>query len=123
MNEDIIVVGARTFDEINAINNYMENPFFVGLICKEDKLTKRFVKREDRYMSSNDAERIFEKRRWTEKKWGVEDVLDKCDIVIETDDKKPRDIADIVLKAYRKKLINRKRKVGELKNEQRRVIY
>lgn len=125
LNEEIIVVGARTFDEINAINTYMKNPFFVGLICKEDKLTKRFVKREDRYMSSNNAEKIFEKRRWTEKKWGVEDVLDKCDIVIETDDKKPRDIADIVLKAYRKKIIkiNRKIKLGELKNEQRRVIY
>lgn len=123
LDEDIILVGARTFDEINAINKYMKNPFLIGLICKEDKLTQRFVKREDRYMSSNNAERIFEKRRWVEKKWGVEEVLDKCDILIETDDKKPRDVADIVLKAYSENLINKKRKLGELKNEQRRIIY
>lgn len=123
LNENIIVVGARTFAEINAINKYMKTPFFVGLICEEDKLTKRFIKREDRYMSLNNAERIFEKRRWTEKKWGVENILDKCDIIIETDDKKPRDIADIVLESYIKKLTNKKRKLGELKDEQRRIIY
>ena len=74
-------------------------------------------------MSLNNAERIFEKRRWTEKKWGVENILDKCDIIIETDDKKPRDIADIVLESYIKKLTNKKRKLGELKDEQRRIIY
>ena len=123
LNENIIIVGARTFDEVNAIKKYMKNPFLVGLVCNEDRLTKRFVKREDRYMSSNNAEKIFEKRRWTEKKWGVEEVLDTCDIVIETDDKKPRDIANITLNEYRKFWIDKKRKLGELKNERKRIIY
>lgn len=123
LNENIIIVGARTFDEINAINNYMRDPFLVGLVCKEDKLMRRFVKREDRYMGYNNAEKIFEKRRWIEKEWGVENILDKCDIVIETDEKKARDVADIVLKAYKEKIINGKGKLGELRNEQRRIVY
>lgn len=123
LNENIIIVGARTFDEVNAINKYMKDPFLLGLVCREDRLTKRFVKREDKYMSSNNAEKIFEKRRWTEKKWGVEDVLDKCDIVIETDDKKPSEIANIVLNEYKKFLSNKKRRLGELKNERKRIIY
>ncbi len=123
LNEDIIIVGARTFDEVNAINKYMKNPFLVTLVCREDRLTKRFVKREDKYMSSNNAEKIFEKRRWTEKKWGMEEVLDKCNTVIETDDKKPSDIADIVLDEYKNFLTNKKRRLGELKNERKRIIY
>lgn len=123
LNEDIIIVGARTFDEVNAINKYMKKPFLVTLVCREDRLIKRFVKREDKYMSSNNAEKIFEKRHWIEKKWGMEEVLDKCNTVIETDDKKPSDIADIVLNEYKKFLSNEKRRLGELKNEQKRIIY
>ena len=56
-------------------------------------------------------------------KWGVEDVLDKCDIVIETDDKKPSEIANIVLNEYKKFLSNKKRRLGEFKNERKRIIY
>ena len=44
LNENIIIVGARTFDEVNAINKYMKDPFLLGLACREDRLTKRFVK-------------------------------------------------------------------------------
>lgn len=121
LNENIIIVGARTFGEINSINKYMKNPFLIGLVCREDRLTKRFVKREDKYMSVDSAQKIFEKRRWTEKKWGVEEVLDACNIVIETDDKKPTEIATIVLSEYRKYLNDKKRKLGEIRNE--RNIY
>lgn len=123
LNENIIIVGARSFDEINSIHKYMRNPFLIGLVCREDRLTKRFVKREDKYMSVGNAEKIFEKRRWTEKHWGVEEVLDACNIVIETDDKKPTEIATIVLNEYRKYLNYKKRKLGEIKNERKRIIY
>ena len=53
----------------------------------------------------------------------MEDVLDKCDIVIETDDKKPSEIANIVLNEYKKFLSNKKRRLGEFKNERKRIIY
>jgi hypothetical protein len=48
------------------------------------------------------AGEIFEKRRWTENAWGVEEVLDECDIVISTDNIMPSDLATTILDEYKK---------------------
>lgn len=123
LNENIIIVGARTFDEIKSVKQYMKDPFFVGLVCNEDKLIKRFVNREYEYMNNNKAEKIFEKRRWTEKNWGVENVLEICNIIIETDNKRPNEIATQVLNEYRKFLNNKSKKIKGVENDRKRIIY
>lgn len=115
-SDNIIIVGARSFEEIAVIKEKMKTPFFVGLKCNESRLIKRFVAREYDFMQPDKAEKIFEKRRWTENQWGVDKVLYKCNIVIDTDDKKPSEIASIVLNEYRKY-------INEQNNLKERIIY
>jgi cytidylate kinase len=100
--ENIIIIGARSVQEIKTIRSRIKFPFFVGLTCGESKLVRRFITRERDFMLPDKAGEIFEKRRWTENTWGVEEVLDECDIVISTDNIMPSDLATTILDEYKK---------------------
>lgn len=122
-NENIIVIGARSFEEIRAIEQKMQYPFFVGLTCNESKLVKRFVAREYNFMQPDKAEKIFEKRRWTENMWGVEKVMHKCNLVLSTEDKMPSDLATMILDEYRKFMKEKDLLKGGILYAYKKIIY
>lgn len=99
-NENIIIVGPRSIEEINAIKNKVRFPFFVGLTCNESKLVKRFVNREYEFMRPDKAQEIFAKRRWTENNWGVDNVMHYCNIILPTDNKTPFELSTEILTKY-----------------------
>ena len=64
--DDIIIVGARTKNEVKTILSGMRHPFFVGLMCESDRLVNRFVNREAEFMDSSVAKSILRRRKDTE---------------------------------------------------------
>jgi dephospho-CoA kinase len=100
-NENIIIIGARSFCEIDVLKNKLLSPFFVGLTCEKDLLTKRFISREVEYMRPENAKKIFEKRTDTEILWGVDNILNFCDIILPTENIQPFDAVSIIIEAYK----------------------
>lgn len=109
--DDIIIVGARTKNEINAILSGMRYPFFVGLMCESDRLVNRFVNREAEFMDAGVAKSIFRKRKDTELSWGVDSVMNMCNIVLSTDNIEPEELSQYIYDAYMNFL--QKRLLGE----------
>lgn len=101
-SESIIIIGPRSKAEINAINNKIKHPFFVGLTCAEDEILRRFIKRESQFMSPEEALKVFEERRQRETKWGTEDVLNQANLILQTDNASPVDLADTIIEKYSK---------------------
>lgn len=116
----LIIIGVRNINEINSIREKLPASFFVALKCNEDKLTKRFVNREINRMEKQVASNIFEKRRNVENSWGIEDEMEKCDLIINTDYLKPSDISKKIIVEYIKFMS--KKKKGIIKNE-KRIIH
>lgn len=97
-----IIVGVRSFEEIATIDFDMKNPFYVGLMCQEDRLLKRFTNRERMFMNEAVAKDIFIKRYDIEHSWGVDDVLSKCNVVLQTDYYSPEELAEYIIIYYGK---------------------
>ncbi len=98
--DDIIIVGARSDDELDAISSRLKYPFVVSLTCEDRKQEHRFIDRENQFMRRDTAYKIFNKRIDIEKSWGVNSVLSRCDVVLETGNLYPEEIADIILHEY-----------------------
>lgn len=109
--DDIIIVGARTKNEVKTILSSMRYPFFVGLMCESDRLVNRFVNREAEFMDSSIAKSIFRRRKDTELSWGVDSVMNMCNIVLSTDNIQPDDLANYIYDAYM--VFLRKQLLGE----------
>jgi len=109
--DDIIIVGARSKNEINAILSGMRYPYFVGLMCESDRLVNRFVNREAEFMDAGVAKSIFRKRKDTELSWGVDSVMNMCNIVLSTDNIEPEELSQYIYDAYMNFL--QKRLLGE----------
>jgi dephospho-CoA kinase len=122
-DKNIIIIGARSIEEIKTIRSRMEFPFFVGLTCGESKLIRRFIIRESDFMQSNKAGEIFEKRRWIENIWGVEEVLDECNIIISTDNIIPSDLATVILDEYRKYVEEKSNLKSKIIYDNKKIIY
>ena len=99
-NEDIIIIGPRSTAEIKAIKNKIRFPFFVGLTCAEEEIVRRFIKRETKFMSLDEARKVFEERRLRETKWGTEDVLTQSNLILPTDYENPVELATIIRDRY-----------------------
>lgn len=99
-NENIIIIGARSITEIDAIKNKIHFPFFVGFTCAEEKIKRRFIKRESEFMSPDEAKKIFEERKLREEKWGMENILNQSNLILQTDYKEPIELADITISRY-----------------------
>jgi len=98
--ESLIIVGPRTTLEVTTIRKYMHIPFFVGLTCSNDILTKRFINREGEFMDSLSAKSIFSKRHDIEEMWGIAELMHYCDIVLSTDNHDPYLLADYIFASY-----------------------
>lgn len=98
--ENIIIIGARSMPEIQAIKNKIKFPFFVLLTCSEDEILKRFVKRETKFMSRDEAVKVFEERKKREGNWGVEDISGQANITLSTEHEQPSFIADTIIRRY-----------------------
>lgn len=109
--DDIIIVGARTKNEVKTILAGMRYPFFVGLMCESDRLVTRFVNREAEFMDTGVAKSIFRRRKDTELSWGVDSVMNMCHIVLSTDNIEPEDLAKYIYDAYM--IFLQKRLLGE----------
>lgn len=103
-----IIVGVRSFAEIAAIDGKMKHPFYVGLICDEDRLLHRFTNREKNYMNEDVAKNIFIRRYDIEHAWGVDDVMNKCNVVLNTDYYTPEELANYIIECYGKFLEDKK---------------
>lgn len=119
-SNELIIIGVRNIKEINFIKEKLVNPFFVALKCNEEKLTKRFINREINRMEKMVASNIFEKRRNIENSWGIEEEIEKCNLIINTDYLKPSDISKRIIAEYIK--FNNQNKKGIIKDE-KRIIY
>ena len=86
--------------EIQAIKNKIKFPFFVLLTCSEDEILKRFVKRETKFMSRDEAVKVFEERKKREGNWGVEDISGQANITLSTEHEQPSFIADTIIRRY-----------------------
>lgn len=95
-----IIVGVRSFSEIDAINKEMKHPFYVGLMCEEDMLLSRFTNREKAFMNEKDAKSIFIRRYDIEHDWGVDEVMNRCNIVLTTDYCTPEELARDIIAHY-----------------------
>lgn len=100
-SENIIIIGARSMAEINAIRNKMHFPFFVGFTCAENEIERRFVERETKFMSQDEARKIFEERKKREEKWGTDSVLTQANTILATDYNTPNELADIIVSKYK----------------------
>lgn len=98
--ENIIIIGARSMPEIQAIKNKIKFPFFVLLTCSEDEILKRFVKRETKFMSRDETVKVFEERKKREGNWGVEDISGQANITLSTEHEQPSFIADTIIHRY-----------------------
>lgn len=98
-NENIII-GVRSMAEIRAIKNKIKFPFFVLLTCSEDEIIKRFIKRESKFMTEEEAIKVFKERKAREEKWGVEDISCQANITISTENEQPSVIADTIMCKY-----------------------
>lgn len=99
-NENIIIIGVRSLEEINAIKRKIRFPFFVGLTCDEEERKKRFIEREHEFMPVDKAIRIFEERSMREEEWGVERVLEESNLNIHTNYKNPSELATDIMEKY-----------------------
>ena len=115
--ERIIIVGARTFSEMNAVLEKMPNTYFVALYCNTDRVERRFKNRECMYMDENTAKNIFSNRYEIEHSRGLDDVERWCNIRIQTDYRSPEEIADIIIQSYYRFLLDKNSDTGGKKNE------
>lgn len=99
-NENIIIIGARSTAEINAIKSKMRFPFFVGLTCAEEEIVRRFIERESEFMSRDEARKVFKERKLREAKWGTEDVLNQSNLTLQTDHEDSFKIATVIIDKY-----------------------
>ena len=100
-SENIIIIGARSMAEINAIRNKMHFPLFVGFTCAENDIERRCVERETKFMSPDEARKIFEERKKREEKWGTDSVLTQANTILATDYNTPNELADIIVSKYK----------------------
>ncbi len=103
-SDDIIIIGARSDEELDTIISKTKYPFIVALTCEDRKQENRFVNRENKFMNENTASKIFNKRIDIEKAWGVDTILGRCDMVIPTSSLYPEEISNIILQEYDKYL-------------------
>jgi hypothetical protein len=82
--DNIIIVGARTQNEIRTISNFLKFPFFVSLSCNNDIVLKRFINREHMFMDNSTAKSIYIKRNNIEQQWEIERSYVKSNLVIDT---------------------------------------
>lgn len=101
-NENIIVVGVRSMAEINAVKNKIRFPFFVGLICAEEEILRRFINRESKFMSIDEAQRVFNERKMREEKWGMKDVMRQANLILQTGYEKPFELSTAIMEKYNK---------------------
>lgn len=99
-NENILIIGVRSMAEIRAIKNKIKFPFFVLLTCSEDEIIKRFIKRESKFMTEEEAIKVFKERKAREEKWGGEDISHQANITISTENEQPSIIADTIMCKY-----------------------
>ena len=98
--ENIIIIGARSDEELDTIKAKLQYPFVVALTCEDAKQENRFVNRENKFMDSHVAEKIFTRRIDVEKTWGVDTILGRCDMVVSTTCLYPEAIADLIMLEY-----------------------
>ncbi len=99
-SDDIIIIGARSDEELDTIISRTKYPFIVALTCEDRKQKNRFINRENKFMNENTASKIFNKRIDIEKDWGVDTILGRCNMIIPTASLYPEAIANIILQEY-----------------------
>lgn len=99
-NQELIIVGVRTNQEILRIRAQKKFAYFVALTCATDHLINRFVERESRFMEQSVARAIFDKRYESERDRGLSKVMIECDLLLETDNLSPEQLAEYICKGY-----------------------
>ena len=99
-SDNIIVVGPRSDKELDTIISKTKFPFIVALTCEDRKQENRFINRESSFMREDVACNIFLKRVDTEKSWGIDSTINRCNMIISTSSLLPEEVSNLILKEY-----------------------
>lgn len=102
-NENVILCGLRSIEEVEYIVSKWSDFFLVGVVSDEDIILSRFISRDsNKLLSEEEAKEVYEKRKKMEHSLGTEKLHEICNYIIRTDDTDAFTAADMVIVAYNK---------------------